>query len=124
MNELLGGNNLDFYFGWFVFAFIGFVIHKYLLFRNRTIRKPFKLGYFLRDNAIDILAGFFFVFVLGRFQKEMLEFFGFDYLLGISDSLKALFVGVFYTTLIQIARKTKLGDLLKSSKYSDGADRN
>lgn len=122
--NILGTNTLDFYFGWLFFALLGFIIHKYILFNHRTVRKPFRLKFFLLDNLFDIIIGFILIYILGRFQTELLSLLGIDSLNDTSNNLRALLVGFFYTTIIQLLRKTKLGDFIKSSKYSDGAKRN
>lgn len=119
---LLGGRSYAFYGVWFIFSLIGFLISKYLLFKNRRVKVKFKVGYFLKDNQYDIIFGALITYISARFGSALLPWFGIQW--SLEDvMLPAVAYGFFYTGILQILRKTKVGDILKSNNYSDGSPR-
>lgn len=121
--ELIVGDSggAVFYLGWLLFSLLGFAVQKYVLFLNRKSKNAkFKLSYFWKDNKIDIVAGFVISLIAARFNYGLMGMFGYDDPTNGDKMLLALLFGFFYTSVIQIIRKTSLGDYMRADHFADG----
>ena len=77
LQQLLGTTDLPTYLAWFVFALIGaltvILIRAQIKYKNSTDTPEKWSGWFLlRDNALNLVMGFFITFIFLRFSIETL----------------------------------------------------
>lgn len=122
-DNIFGKQTLVFYLSWMIFSFTGFLIFKFIMFKRRKgVKRSFKIRYFISDNLYDIFFGIITMFIVGRFQEDFSSYLNPKWNIE-NVMLKAFAFGFMFTTIMQIIRKTKFGNFLKSSTYSDGAKR-
>ena len=105
-----------------IFALVGFVLYKLLLYKKRSEKcTPFDIRFWWEDNKIEFLLGLTFFWLMTRFHEDISEAINSQFSLPIIKNL--LLFNFLFGLLFQVGAK-KLRGYFRLSENALGEERN